>query len=443
MAEHLRDTLETHDWEEILSWQRAQLPGFVARLRERSPFYAERLAEADADLDGAGWARVPFTVKDDIRRTQRERGPEDPLLGPMQGVPDEEIAQVIGSSGTTGNPTFFGLTARDLDTWRDSLANWLAIAGVGPGNIVALTTGIPMVAGGMPYADAVRAVGATLAWIGGQPTERQAQLMDLLRVDVLMGTASFVGFFAERCAEVLGKPAPRLHVRTILAGGEPGIGNPETRRRTLEAWGAERISEVMGMCDVMAGMWAQCGQGDGMHFAASRNVHVELIDPETREPLAWADGVEGEAVYTTFTREATPVVRYRSRDHVKVLGMECACGRRTPRIACIGRTDDMLIYKAMNVFPSDIRDVILGHSGHIVERLRIRKASPDQVRFDDPIPVEIETGANVGDELAAELAEAVRRLLRVRVAIEWLPLGAIPVSSYKNALTYVPEPVTA
>ena len=117
-------------------------------------------------------------------------------------------------------------------------------------------------------------------------------------------------------------------MRTIIAGGEPGLGDPTTRARLIEDWGAERVSEVMGLGDVLPGMWAECPEGGGMHFTGSRNVFVELIDPESGASVPWADGADGEAVYSAFTREATPVVRFRSRDHLHVEATTCPAGGR-------------------------------------------------------------------------------------------------------------------
>ena len=147
----------------------------------------------------------------------------------------------------------------------------------------------------------------------------------------------------------------------------------------------------MGIGDVMSALWGECDDASGMYFCAQRHVAVELIDPVTGARVPWREGAEGEPIYTTFDREATPTLRYRSADHVVVLGTECRCGRTASKIRCIGRTDDMLIYKGMNVYPSAIRDVVLSRfSDAVAPYMRIWKERKDQVRLDSPIPLEIE-----------------------------------------------------
>jgi phenylacetate-CoA ligase/benzoylacetate-CoA ligase len=299
-----------------------------------------------------------------------------------------------------------------------------------------------IVAGGLPYADGIRGAGGTLAWIGGQSTPRMALSMQRLQLNVLVGTASFITHFAHRCEEELGVSATELAVRSVIAGGEPGAGVPHIRKGMLDAWGATRVSELMGLGDVLPAMWAECREGHGMHFTAAPDVLVELVDPATLAHVPWEAGATGEAIYTTLTREASAVVRFRSRDQLTVTAVECACGRTAPTVRCVGRTDDMLIFKAMNVYPTAIRDVVLDvASEHLTGSMRIRKDSADQVRFDAPIPIEVELRDDadraVAETSLADAEEAVRQLLRVRVRIEPVHVGVIPVSSYKNALTYV------
>jgi phenylacetate-CoA ligase/benzoylacetate-CoA ligase len=441
--EYFDPEFETRPWPELLGWQRDQLPGYLSRLAAAVPFYGDRLTGVDTDRAGEAdvWAGVPFTTKDDLRAAQADARPEQPL-GDLQAVPMADVVQVLASSGTTGTPVFFGLTDADRQAWLHSIATMFFTAGIRRTSTVALTTGMPLVAGGMPYADAVRHIGATLVWVGGQTPARMATILDRLAVDTFIGTASYATFAAQRFGEALGRPATGTAVRTVIAGGEPGLGEPTIRARLTREWGATRISEVMGLGDVLPGLWAECPEGGGMHFTGGRNVFVELIDPADGSPVPWEAGLDGEAVYTPFTRQATPVVRFRSRDHLNVEATSCPCGRTSPRIRCVGRTDDMLIYKAMNVFPSAIREVVLDeYAADVAGPMRIRKQSATQVRFDDPLPLEVELARSPSDAeaLRRRIEGSVRERLRVRVAVELLDRGAIPVGEYKNALTYVAE----
>jgi phenylacetate-coenzyme A ligase PaaK-like adenylate-forming protein len=196
---------------------------------------------------------------------------------------------------------------------------------------------------------------------------------------------------------------------------------------------------------VLSSMWAECDDGSGMHFNAQAHVLVELMDPDTLQPVPWRDGATGEAVYTTLGREATPVLRFRSADHLVVTGTSCRCGRTSPKIRCIGRTDDMLIYKGMNVFPTALRDVIMRRFSDAVEPyLRVWKDRSEQVQFDSPIPLDVEAqpslDAQLYSGLASRIEEAVRANLQVRVAVSVVPAGSIPRTAYKTPLVHVREP---
>ncbi|GGA61034.1 phenylacetate--CoA ligase [Pseudoclavibacter endophyticus] len=430
----------TVSWEQLQEHQVAMFRDLQNRLTQHE-VWRSRIGHLQPVDAYAALRDVPFTTKHDLRDAQVEPDPTKPL-GAFQLASTDQLVQITSSSGTTGAPTYFGVTANDLDRWRAGIGNAYRTAGVEPGTIVALTTGMAIVAGGMPYADGIRSAGGALAWIGGQTTARMATAMQRLRVSVLVATASFATHFANRCEELLGVPAPELAVRTVIAGGEPGAGVPHIRQSILDAWGATRVSEFMGLGDVLPALWAECEAGGGMHFTAAPDVLVELIDPETHEHVPWEPGATGEAIYTTLTREACPVVRFRSGDQLLVTGVECACGRTAPTVRCVGRTDDMLIYKAMNVYPSSIREVVLDTASDVLSgTMRIRKETKDQVRFDTPLPLEVELREGL-DAATAEgplraAADAVSERLRVRVAIEPRTHGEIPISDYKNALTYV------
>ena len=246
-----------------------------------------------------------------------------------------------------------------MDTWAETCAQTFYTAGFRPGDVVAHLVGLPMVAGGLPYADGFRRLGAALAWVGGFPTERILAALPRLQASGLLATTSFGVYLVEAAERLTGAPASALGIRKLQLGGEPGLSSPSVRAMVETGWGTSHVREGMGLADVLAAMWSECEAKAGMHFNGQRAVVIELVDPEDDSRIAWTEGARGEILYTTFEREATPVVRYRSADHVVVTGVDCACGRTSPRISVLGRTDDMLIYKGMNVFPAAIREVAL------------------------------------------------------------------------------------
>jgi phenylacetate-CoA ligase/benzoylacetate-CoA ligase len=286
----------------------------------------------------------------------------------------------------------------------------------------------------------MRHIGAMVVWTGGLSTARILQTMSYLHCTVLQGTASFDVYLAEQCQRLLGVEPRELGVQKVLGGGEPGLGEPAIRQKLKDLWGAATVREIMGLSDVLPGMWAECEEETGMHFCAQRDVMVELIDPASGEALPWEPGVTGEPVYTTLRRQATPVLRYRSRDLVRVEGVGCGCGRTSPKIRCIGRVDDMLIYKAMNVFPSAIRDVLVSQFGEFLTgHVQIVKDYPEQVRFDHPIPVDVEVKSLDLDlaGLKRDMEQRVRDALNVRIEVNLVPPESLERTQYKTPLVRV------
>ena len=311
--------------------QRRRLPGFLSRLADAVPFYANRLTGVDLGT-ASPQVRTCRSSQDDLRDAQADASLEQPL-GDLQAVPMADVV-VLASSGTTGTPVFFGLTEPDRQAWLHSIATMFFTAGIRRTSRVALTTGMPLVAGGMPYADSVRHIGATLVWVGGQTPARMATILDRLQVDTFIGT-SYATFAAQRFGEALGRPAADTPMRTIIAGGEPGLGEPTIRERLAREWGATRISEVMGLGDVLPGLWAEAPRVAACTSPAAATSSSSSSTPSTVIG-AVGRGADGEAVYTPFTRQATPVVRFRSRDHLHVQADTCPCGRTSPGSAASG-----------------------------------------------------------------------------------------------------------
>jgi phenylacetate-CoA ligase/benzoylacetate-CoA ligase len=195
----------------------------------------------------------------------------------------------------------------------------------------------------------------------------------------------------------------------------------------------------MGLGDVIGCMWAECEAEDGMHYCAQGHAHVELIDPDTGGVIPFEEGTEGELVYTPLGREATPLLRYRSGDYVRVTGTTCSCGRTSPRMQCIGRVDEMLIYKGMNVFPSAIRDVVAEVEGAL-PYARVKVPSTDTVHFESPIPVDVvldPASDRDPSDVADDAAGRIRSRLKVRIDPNPVPKSAIELSEYKTSLVVV------
>ncbi len=436
--------LETMDWAQVQRWQAGQIARALPGIRARSLMYGELLGGLPDDLkitEFADLARLPVTLKEHVRAAQDAATDEAPL-GRNQAVPMKDMVQMLSSSGTTGRPLYYGLTRHDSEVFADAIANTWFTGGVRPDDVVAHLVGLPMVAGGLPYADGFRRIGATLAWLGGFPTERILREMRRLRCTTLLATTSFGLYLAEQWDAVGQETGIASRLSKVLCGGEPGMNQPEIRARITEGLQLQHLRDCMGLGDVISAMWCECEAQDGMHFNAQKYVAVEIINPDTGEQIAWQEGATGELVYTTFEREATPMLRYRSRDHAQVVGTQCSCGRSSPRIRCIGRTDDMLIYKGMNVFPTALRDLIATQfAGQVEPMLRVWKEQRDQVRFDSPIAIDVEAAAGLAPDQFAGLAQAieahVREQLQVRVRVQLLAHGSLPKSAYKNSLLAV------
>jgi phenylacetate-coenzyme A ligase PaaK-like adenylate-forming protein len=336
---------ETRPWAWIEAWQAQQLAMMLDTLPQRSELYRDLLGAAGRRVGLRGYwvsrgrlptldmlETVPFTTGEQLREAQARTPPGRPL-GPQQAVPQQYIVQVVASAGDDGRPLFSGLTRRDQEVWSDAIANTLWTAGIRPDDVVAHLADVPAAAAGWPYADGLRRLGATVAWLGGWPAEEVLAHLATLHVTALVTTTSTAVRLAERAVA-----ADRAAVPRLLVGGEPNLDGDDVRERIAGGWGTADVRDTMGLAEVMAGMWSECGCRGGMHFNAAKYVIVELVEPASGARLAWADGACGEAVYTTFDRDATPVLRLRSGDLLEVTATRCACGRTSPRVRRAGRT---------------------------------------------------------------------------------------------------------
>jgi phenylacetate-CoA ligase len=264
--------------------------------------------------------------------------------------------------------------------------------------------------------------------IGTGNTERFLKAIDLLRPEAAVVTPSYAAYLMEQ-ADLRDSSVVR-----VLVAGEPGGGEPAFRAALEDGWGA-KVTEAMGVGDIGVSLWGECEQQDGMHLGAYGFVHAELIDPDTGGPIPMEDGANGELVLTHLKHRAAPLLRFRTRDHVLVKTSPCPCGRSGPRIRCIGRTDDMLIVRGVNVFPSAVREVVSGFAPQVSGNIVVRPTS-DGVKQEPPLPVSVELARNAAapPELADAIRERLRSVLVVQTTVDLVPWGSLSRSEYKSRL---------
>ena len=277
-------------------------------------------------------------------------------------------------------------------------------------------------AGGIADHMSLEATGATVVPVGLGQSDRLLDLFPSLRPDGIFAITSYANHLAER-ARAKGLDPRELGLRTIVTGGEPGGDIPELRARIEETWGA-RVVDTYGLGEVWPTLGAQCELRDGFHFTTTDLLVTELVDPETDRVLGWEPGTTGELVYTHLHREASPLVRFRSRDRAAVLALECECGRRTPRFRLLGRVDDMIVVRGVNVFPSAIERLL----AEVIPTMRGFAIVLDEPVPSPPLAVVVEAAEVVPDETA----RMIRERLQVQVEITTLPPGTMASSEQKT-----------
>ncbi len=389
---------------------------------------AAGFATAEAVGGIAEIENLPFTEKDELRASRSDDEP----IGPHLAAPLGSVVRIFSTSGTTGTPTYIPLTASDLAGWIRISSRSYAASGVKRGDALVSTYNAgPFVAGAT--LDAFAALGLRHIPVGSGNTERLMAAVRLLKPDAVALTPSYALHLAEWSRE-RGFDLAGSSVKRLLVAGEPGGGEPAMRARLEAAWGA-KVTEAMGIGDIAVSLWGECEAQQGMHFSGRGLVHFELIEPESGAALPLADGATGELVYTHLQREAAPLLRFRSRDHVELRTGACACGRTSPRIRCIGRTDDMLIVRGVNVFPAAIRDVVNRIGPALSGPVAIRP-SRQGFRQDPPLKVlvELREGETGGEALAAAIRQTIRDVLLVTTEVVLVPFGTLPRSDYKSKL---------
>ena len=346
-ASYIRDPVETLDREDIERVQISRLREGVERAAKVS-FYRERI---EPNITPASirsledLTRLPFTTKSDLR---------DNYPFGLLAVPMKDVIRIHASSGTTGKPTVVAYTRNDIQLWSELMARSYAAAGVTADDIIHNAYGYGLFTGGLGFHYGAECLGAAVVPVSGGNTKRQLMILRDFKCTVLCCTPSYSLLIAEM-AEEEGLELNDLSLRVGLFGAEPWS---ERMREEIESRLGIVALNVFGLSEVIGpGVAVECTEKQGMHIFEDHFI-PEIIDPETTEPMP--DGEMGELVLTCVTKEALPLIRYRTRDRTRLIRERCGCGRTSARMErVVGRTDDMIIVRGVNVFPSQIETVLL------------------------------------------------------------------------------------
>jgi phenylacetate-CoA ligase len=424
--------IEAAPWEEtrrlsVAAWERQ-----FRRIRESSPFYARKFREAGVGssfVSLADLTQLPFTTKEELKQALDE----DPPFGSNLCVTSDQVKRVYQTSGTSGVPSVLGLTRGDMETWTVMGTRTYYATGIHEHSSVLTTFGAgPFVAGHTHFV--LLRIGARSVPVAPGDTERVLFGLRAGLADTLLATASFAQYLANRLEKDGAErtATPLIHVVT---GGEPGGGIPAIRNHIERVLGVT-VTEVMGIGDIAPSLFGECPHQQGMHFCGSGHVWVELIDPDSREPMEIETGAVGELVYTALTREAMPVVRFLGGDIARIEGTSCECGRTSFRQRVIGRRDDMFIVRGVNVYPTAILAVVGDFRPRVTGRARVVRSGPE-TSIEPPIPVEVEvTELHESDPaLIAEIEAAIHSRLMFRSKVTLVGESDFGEAGYKTKLT--------
>jgi phenylacetate-CoA ligase len=407
------EPIERASVDELRALQLARLQDTLVRVYERVPHYRRAFDAAGVKPGDCrsleDLARFPFTVKTDLR---------DNYPFGLFAVPREQVARIHASSGTTGKPTVVGYTRNDIGTWADVMARSIRAAGGRAGDIVHVAYGYGLFTGGLGAHYGAEKLGCTVIPMSGGQTERQVQLIADFKPDIIMVTPSYMLAIAEEM-ERQGLDPRASSLKIGIFGAEPWT---PAMREAIEAKLSLDAIDIYGLSEVIGpGVAQECIETkDGLTIWED-HFYPEIVDPRTGEVLP--EGARGELVFTSLTKEAMPVIRYRTRDLTRLLPPTARTMRRMEKIT--GRSDDMLIIRGVNVFPTQIEELIL-RDGALVGHYQLEVTRPQHL---DELTVLVEratdAGAADGEAAGARLAHLVKNLVGVTAAVRVVAPGGI------------------
>ena len=388
---------ETMPREALEAIQLRRLQKTVARVYNTVPFYKKRFDEVGVKVDDVSslddLRRLPFTYKDNLR---------DSYPFGMFTVPMDDVVRIHASSGTTGKPTVVGYTARDIQTWSELMARTLMAGGATRGDMIHNAYGYGLFTGGLGFHYGAEKLGASVIPISGGNTKRQVMIMTDFGPTILTCTPSYALLIAE-VAEEMGVDFREFNFKAGIFGAEPWS---EQMREEIERKLNIKAMDIYGLSEIIGpGVSVECIEAqNGLHIFEDHFI-PEIIDPDTEEVLPY--GTPGELVFTTITKEAFPVIRYRTRDISILYSEPCRCGRTIVRMGRVqGRSDDMLIIRGVNVFPSQIESVIMEIDG-IEPYYQLEVAREGRL---DTLTVKVEVNDKVFSDEVKNLQNMERKL---------------------------------
>jgi phenylacetate-CoA ligase len=438
--------IETMELAEVRTLQQAKLAKQLDYLYVRSPFYQDKFRDAGVRREHfrvlSDLARFPFTTKQELRESQLACPP----LGRHMAAEMTDVIRIHSSTGTTGRPSFVGVTRRDAEIWTRITARSFFAQGIRAADIVIHAAGLTLFVGGLPSKDAIELIGATFVPVGPGASEKLVLVAKALGANALHCTPSYAIYLADYVRREAGMNPRDLGFTKIVCGAEPGAGIPSVRAKMVEEWGA-RITEGLGNADMAPIIFGECREQRGMHFNGADCIFAEIIDPESGEVLPIETGVSGELVYTSLERECVPLLRFRTRDRVTVTEIACPCGRTSFAMRCVGRTYDMLIVLGVNVFPSAVKDMVASFYPQTTGEIQILLHQPGPA-VPPPLRVVAEVASSLSDpqSLKLEIEKKIKAVLSVSAAVELVPPGSLPRFEMKGQLIkklYEGQPQTA
>jgi phenylacetate-CoA ligase len=396
--------------EKLRELQLGRLKAVVTRAYGNVPLFRERCEQRGLTPDDLrrieDIGRFPFTVKTDLRDTY----PFGLFASPMS-----EVVRLHASSGTTGKPIVVAYTQEDLDVWSQVMERTFACCGLHRGDVVQNAYGYGLFTGGLGAHYGAERLGATVIPISGGNSDRQIMVMKDFNVTALCSTPSYFVHLLERARE-LGVELADLPLRAGVFGAEPWS---EAMRQHIEAEGNIKAYDIYGLSEIIGpGVASECSAQDGLHVFED-HFYPEIIDPRTEEALP--DGSEGELVFTTLSKKAMPMIRYRTRDITRIVPEICPCGRTVRRIERVGRrSDDMFIIRGVNVFPGQVESALLAVEGTLPHYRIVlsRQQGLDQMEVQVEVTQDwFSDKVKALEELQGRLAESIEHTLGLRVHV--------------------------